>query len=157
MSADKNLYRVWPDGWVQDASEEPPTWRSDDFVILAAEDEDAALAEFERRDADARTGGLSLNWAAASVAELRRLHAENAALQQGYDAARLEINHFRGVTKMVEPAQPVAWLVYLPSEDAQRIYDSQDDIGYVDDLTNNADAKVSPLYTAQPSAAARAA
>ena len=53
-------------------------------------------------------------------------------------------------------AQPVAWLVYLPSEDAQRIYDSQDDIGYVDDLTNNADAKVIPLYTAQPSAAAAA-
>ena len=51
MSADKNLYRVWPDGWVQDASEEPPSWRSDDFLVLAAEDEDAALAEFERRDA----------------------------------------------------------------------------------------------------------
>ena len=28
MSADKNLYRVWPDGWVQDASEEPYSWRS---------------------------------------------------------------------------------------------------------------------------------
>ena len=89
--------------------------------------------------------------------EISRLHTENALLKAGYDAARLEINHLRGVTKMVEPAQPVAWLVYLPSEDAQRIYDSQDDIGYVDDLTNNADAKVSPLYTAQPSAAARAA
>ena len=35
MSTDMDLYRVWPDGWVQDASE----------------DEDAALAEFERRDA----------------------------------------------------------------------------------------------------------
>ena len=53
MSANNNLYRVWPDGWVQDASEEPPTWRSDDFVLLAAEDEDAALAEFERREAAA--------------------------------------------------------------------------------------------------------
>ena len=37
----------------------------------------------------------------AAAAELRRLHAENAALQQGYDAARLEIDHLRGVTKMV--------------------------------------------------------
>ena len=53
MSADKNLYRVWPDGWVQDASEEPYSWRSDDFLVIAAEDEDAALAEFERRDAAA--------------------------------------------------------------------------------------------------------
>ena len=33
-------------------------------------------------DADAWPGGLSLNaWAAASAAELRRLHVENAALQ----------------------------------------------------------------------------
>ena len=88
--------------------------------------------------------------------EISRLHTENALLKAGYDAARLEINHLRGVTKVVAPAQPVAWLVYLPSEDAQRIYDSQDDIGYVDDLTNNADAKVIPLYTAQPSAAAAA-
>ncbi len=88
--------------------------------------------------------------------ELRRLHTENALLKAGYDAARLEINHLRGVTKVVAHAQPVAWLVHLPSEDAQRIYDSQDDIGYVDDLTNNADAKVIPLYTAQPSAAAAA-
>ena len=53
MSTDKSLYRVWPDGWVQDASEEPHSWRSDDFMLLAAEDEDAALAEFERRDAAA--------------------------------------------------------------------------------------------------------
>jgi len=98
-------------------------------------------------DADAWPGGLSLNaWAAASAAELRRLHAENAALQQGYDAARLEIDHLRGATKMVEPAQPEAWLVYLPSIDTQHVYDSQDDIGYLDDLTNNADAEVIPLY-----------
>ena len=110
MSADKNLYRVWPDGWVQDASEEPPTWRSDDFVILAAEDEDAALAEFERRDADARTGGLSLNWAAASVAELRRLHAENAALQQGYDAARLEIGALRSRQCLHGISEPSGWM-----------------------------------------------
>ena len=60
----------------------------------------------------------SNTWKAAVCNELRRLHAENTTLQQGYDAARLEINHLRGVTKMVAPAQPVAWLVYLPSEDA---------------------------------------
>jgi hypothetical protein len=81
-----------------------------------------------------------------AAAELERLHSENATLKAGYDAARLEIDHLRGTTKMVAPAQPVAWLVYLPSEDAQRVYDSQDDIGYLDDLTNHADAEVIPLY-----------
>lgn len=98
-------------------------------------------------DADAWPGDLSLNaWAAASAAELRRLHAENTTLQAGYDAARLEIDHLRGATKMVAPAQPVAWMVYLPSIDTQNVYDSQDDPGYVDDVTNHADAEVTPLY-----------
>ena len=36
--------------------------------------------------------------------EISRLHAENVALQQGYDAARLEIDHLRGATKMMDPA-----------------------------------------------------
>lgn len=44
--------------------------------------------------------------------------------------------------------QPQAWLVYLPSCDAQNVYDSRDDIGYIDDLTNNDDAVVTPLYAA---------
>ena len=39
------------------------------------------------------------------AAELRRLHAENAAPQQGYDAARLEIDHLRGA--LATAAQPV--------------------------------------------------
>ena len=33
--------------------------------------------------------------------ELRRLHTENAELQAGYDAARLEIDHLRDATKMM--------------------------------------------------------
>ncbi len=82
----------------------------------------------------------------AAVRDLLRLHAENEALQQVYDATQLEIDHLRGVTKMVAPAQPVAWLVYLPSIDTQNVYDSQDDPGYVDDVTNHADAEVTPLY-----------
>lgn len=84
--------------------------------------------------------------ASQAARELLRLHAENAALQQGYNAARLEIDHLRGATKMMEPAQPVAWMVYLPSIDTQNVYDSQDDPGYVDDVTNHADAEVTPLY-----------
>ena len=88
----------------------------------------------------------SNKWRAAVCNELERLHAENAALQQGYDAKQLEIDHLRGVTQMVEPAQPVAWLVYLPSIDTQHLYYSQEDMGYVDDVTNHADAEVTPLY-----------
>jgi len=78
--------------------------------------------------------------------ELRRLHTENATLQAGYDAARLEIDHLRGATKSKLLAQPVAWMVYLPSIDTQHLYYSQEDMGYVDDVTNHADAEVTPLY-----------
>ena len=88
----------------------------------------------------------SNTWKTAVCNELLRLHADNVTLQAGYDAARLEIDHLRGATKMMEPAQPEAWLVYLPSIDTQHVYDSQDDIGYLDDLTNHADAEVIPLY-----------
>ena len=77
---------------------------------------------------------------------LERLHTENALLKAGYDAARLEINHLRGVTKSTLLAQPVAWMVYLPSIDTQHLYYSQEDMGYVDDVTNHADAEVTPLY-----------
>lgn len=45
-------------------------------------------------------------------------------------------------------AEPVAWIVYIPSEANQRIYDSQDDAGYIDDLTNHEDAEVTPLFAA---------
>ena len=41
---------------------------------------------------------------ADALAEIAAIRAENAALQQGYDAARLEIDHLRGVTKMVAPS-----------------------------------------------------
>ena len=88
----------------------------------------------------------SNTWKTAVCNELRRLHAENVALQQGYDAARLEIDHLRGATKSKLLAQPVAWMVYLPSIDTQHLYYSQEDMGYVDDVTNHADAEVTPLY-----------
>lgn len=57
------------------------------------------------------------------------------------DAALLAITEQSSVNQ-----EPVAWLVYLPSEEAQRVYDSQDDAGYIDDLTNHSDAQVQPLY-----------
>ena len=83
---------------------------------------------------------------ADALAEIAAIRAENAALQQGYDAARLEIEHLRGATKSKLLAQPVAWMVYLPSIDTQHLYYSQEDMGYVDDVTNHADAEVTPLY-----------
>ena len=56
-------------------------------------------------DADAWPGGLSLNaWAAASASELRRLYAENATLQAGYDAARLEIDALKKQVRFAEMA-----------------------------------------------------
>ena len=64
-------------------------------------------------DADAGPSGLARNaLAAASAAELRRLHAENATLKAGYDAARLEIDHLRGAAKTV--AQPAGEYPPLP-------------------------------------------
>ncbi len=86
----------------------------------------------------------------AAVRELLRLHAENEALQQVYDATQLEIDHLRGATKSKLLAQPVAWMVYLPSIDTQHLYYSQEDMGYVDDVTNHADAEVTPLYEMAP-------
>ena len=91
-------------------------------------------------------GGHESMTHADALAEIAAIRAENAALQQGYDAARLEIEHLRGVTKSKLLAQPVAWMVYLPSIDTQHLYYSQEDMGYVDDVTNHADAEVTPLY-----------
>ena len=91
-------------------------------------------------------GGHESMTHADALAEIAAIRAENAALQQGYDAARLEIDHLRGVTKSKLLAQPVAWMVYLPSIDTQHLYYSQEDMGYVDDVTNHADAEVTPLY-----------
>lgn len=70
-------------------------------------------------DADAWPGGLSLNaWAAASAAELRRLHAENTTLQQGYDAARLEIEALR-----MRSAEPAGEYPPLPDPKFTRVVD----------------------------------
>ncbi len=41
-------YRVWPDGTVQEASEPPYSWLSDDYLTVHAEDEAAALAKVDR-------------------------------------------------------------------------------------------------------------
>ena len=40
---DRIDYRVWPDGATQECCEEPYHWRSDDFIVVAAKDEEEAL------------------------------------------------------------------------------------------------------------------
>ena len=62
----------------------------------------------------------------AAASELRRLYAENATLQQGYDAARLEIDHLRGATTMVELAQPVGAYPSLPAKQALYVFRGKD-------------------------------
>lgn len=40
--AEKIIYRVWPDGTVQDAWESPYSWLSDDYEYVYAENEEQA-------------------------------------------------------------------------------------------------------------------
>ncbi len=110
---------------------------------LAHYDEIALMYEELRAAID---GGHESMTHADALAEIAAIRAENETLQQGYDAARMEIDNFRGVTQSKLLAQPVAWMVYLPSIDTQHLYYSQEDMGYVDDVTNHADAEVTPLY-----------
>ena len=122
-------------------------WTGEEDAKESYDDHIAAADALRQADRIKSSGQFTnLGELDAAAAELHCLHAENVALQQCYDAARLEIDYLRGVTKSKLLAQPVAWLVYLPSIDTQHVYDSQDDIGYVDDLTNHADAEVTPLY-----------
>lgn len=38
-------FRVWPNGTVQEADEEPYSWLSDDYMIVEAENEEDALVK----------------------------------------------------------------------------------------------------------------
>ena len=40
-----NRYRVWPDGTVQELSDEPYSWMSDDYLVVDAEDECDAVVK----------------------------------------------------------------------------------------------------------------
>lgn len=43
----ENEYRVWPDGTIQCVEDgEAYTWMSDDFIVVRAESEDAAIIKF---------------------------------------------------------------------------------------------------------------
>jgi len=47
--------------------------------------------------------------------------------------------------------EPVAFFVYFPNEQRQEFFDSEEDMGYIDSLTNSPDAEVTPLYAAPQS------
>lgn len=47
---DEALFRVWPDGTVQCADEEPYPWMSDDYRLVWGYDEDAALAKVQAQE-----------------------------------------------------------------------------------------------------------
>jgi hypothetical protein len=49
MVDDTMIYRVWPDGTVQDAYEQPYDWMSDDFQVVVARDEADALEQAHGR------------------------------------------------------------------------------------------------------------
>lgn len=46
---DEEQFRVWPDGTVQCCDEDAYTHMSDDYVVVWARDEEAALASAEQR------------------------------------------------------------------------------------------------------------
>ena len=92
---------------------------------LAHYDEIALMYEELRAAID---GGHESMTHADALAEIAAIRAENETLQQGYDAARMEIDHLRGATQSKLLAQPVAWMVYLPSIDTQHLYYSQEDM-----------------------------
>ena len=68
--------------------------------ILLHDAETALMYEELRAAID---GGHESMTHADALAEIAAIRAENAALQQSYDAARMEIDHLRDATKMMEP------------------------------------------------------
>ena len=46
--------------------------------------------------------------------------------------------------------EPIAWFVYIPSQQCGEYFDSEDDDGLVDWMTNYPDAELTKLYTAPP-------
>ena len=62
-------------------------------------------------------------WAADARDTLHRMYAENAALQQGYDAARLEIDSFRARVQELEAqiSKPAGEYPPLPEPDASTV------------------------------------
>ena len=59
---DQTLFRVWPDGTVQEADQAAYPWMSDDHALVWAYDEDEALAKVNVRGFQAGAPELRINW-----------------------------------------------------------------------------------------------
>lgn len=113
-------------------------------------DTEALRAAFE--DYVNPEGDVALHWQPAGYYAGGGLQGSWLDFRSGYLAG-----HAAAKAETAEVGEPVAWLVYLPSEDGQRVYDDMDDLDMVDVLTNNDDAEVTNLYTTSQLAAAVAA
>ena len=59
---DPTLFRVWPDGTVQEADQAAYSWMSDDHALVWAYNEDEALANANVRWFQAGAPELRVNW-----------------------------------------------------------------------------------------------
>ena len=59
---DKTLFRVWPDGTVQEADQVAYPWMSDDHALVWANDEDEALVWANVKGFQAGPPELRINW-----------------------------------------------------------------------------------------------
>ena len=57
---DPTLFRVWPDGTVQEADQAAYSWMSDDYALVWAYDEDEALNQANVKGF--QTSKLRINW-----------------------------------------------------------------------------------------------
>lgn len=63
---DQTLFRVWPDGTVQEADQAAYPWMSDDHALVRAYDEDEALAKVNVKGF--QTSKLRINWWGVALA-----------------------------------------------------------------------------------------
>lgn len=63
---DQTLFRVWPDGTVQEADQAAYSWMSDDHALVWAYNEDEALAKVNVRGF--QTDKLRINWWGVALA-----------------------------------------------------------------------------------------
>lgn len=59
---DPTLFRVWPDGTVQEADQEAYPWMSDDHTLVWAYNEDEALAKVNVKGFQTGAPELRINW-----------------------------------------------------------------------------------------------
>lgn len=64
---DMTLFRVWPDGTVQEADEAAYPWMSDDHALVWAYNEDEALKQANVKGFQVGAPELRINWLGAAA------------------------------------------------------------------------------------------